>query len=219
MREHEGMSTNPPTRSVRISDDERGGWSSDRPRRDGAPPRPANVAVRCRVLRPADRLRYSPGSLVVVVSGSPAQRDRFVERLIDDRGSILSLDKVRGLLKGRVPDEEIEDRAAELLGAAMVKRMAASETVVVPAQGVGAEERERYVRLALANKRPRHLIFIDAAKDQVAEDDHATVNELRRALDAGELGAEGFQTALRLGGGTVDEVKALLFRPPPRDDD
>jgi predicted kinase len=219
MREHGWMPTNPPTRSVRISDDERGGWSSDRPRRDGAPPRPANVAVRCRVLKPADRLRYSPGSLVVVVSGSAAQRDRFVERLIDDRGSILSLDKVRGLLKGRVAEEEIEERAQELLAAAMVKRMAASETVVVPAEGVDPQERDAYVRLAVANKRPRHLIFIDAAKDQVAEEDHATVNDLRRALDAGELGAEGFQTALRLGGGTVDEVKALLFRPPPRDDD
>jgi len=219
MRQHGGMSTNPPTRSVRISDDERGGWSSDRPRRDGAPPRPANVAVRCRVLKPADRLRYSPGSLVVVVSGSPAERDRFVTRLIEDRGSILSLDKVRTLLKGRVADDEIEERAQELLHAAMVKRMAASETVVVPADGVSAQEREGYIRLAVANKRPRHLIFIDAAKDRVAEDDHATVNELRRALDAGELGAEGFQTALRLGGGTVDEVKALLFRPPPRDDD
>src|SRR5262249_23632229 len=140
MREHKGMSTNPPTRSVRISDDERGGWSSDRPRRDGAPPRPANVAVRCRVLRPADPLRYSAGSLVVIVSGATAERDRFVSRLIDDRGSVLSLDKVRALLKGRVGDDEIEERAVELLSAAMVKRMAASETVVVPADGVGAEE-------------------------------------------------------------------------------
>ena len=45
------------------------------------------------------------------------------------------------------------------------------------------------------------------------------MNELRRALDAGELGAEGFQTALRLGGGTAGEVKRILFRPPPREDD
>jgi hypothetical protein len=36
-----------------------------------------------------------------------------------------------------------------------------------------------------------------------------------RALDAGELGAEGIQTALRLGGGTAEEVKRILFRPPP----
>ena len=35
---------------------------------------------------------------------------------------------------------------------------------------------------------------------------------------SGELGAEGFQTALRLGGGTASEVKRILFRPAPRDD-
>jgi predicted kinase len=218
MREYGGMPTTPPTRAIRISDDERGGWSSDRPRRDGAPPRPANLAVRCRVLKPADRLRYSPGSLVVIVCGSTIERDRFVTRLIEDRASILSLDKVRGLLEGRVPEDEIEPRAIELLEAAVVKRLAASETVVIPADDVDPEERERYVRLATAHKRPRHIIFIEAGKDQVDEADHATLNDLRRALDAGELGAEGFQTALRLGGGTISEVKKILFRPPPRDD-
>jgi predicted kinase len=212
------MPTIPPTRSIRISDDERGGWSSDRPRRDGAPERPANLAVRCRVLRPADRLRYSPGSLVVIVCGSTVERDRFATRLIEDRASLLSLDKVRGLLAGRVPDGEVESRAQELLDAAVVKRLAASETVVIAAETVDPEERERYMRLATAHKRPRHMIFIEAGKDQVAEEDVATLNELRRALDAGELGAEGFQTALRLGGGTVSEVKRILFRPPPRED-
>ena len=44
------------------------------------------------------------------------------------------------------------------------------------------------------------------------------VLELRRALDARDLGNEGFQTALRLGGGTAIEVKRILFRPPPRED-
>ena len=67
-----GMASRPTARSVKISDDERTGWSSDRPRRDGAPPRPANLTVHCRVLRPTDRLRYSPGSLL----SSPARRRR-----------------------------------------------------------------------------------------------------------------------------------------------
>ena len=35
--DHWGMPTPPASRSVKISDDERGGWSSDRPRRDGGP--------------------------------------------------------------------------------------------------------------------------------------------------------------------------------------
>jgi hypothetical protein len=209
----------PASRSVKIGVDERTGWSSDRPRREGAPERPANIAVHCKLLKPADRLRYSPGSLVVIVSASAAEREGFVARLIDDRASLLSLAKVRGLLGGKVAEDELEDRARELLQAAVAKRLQSRETVVLVADGVGAQEREPFVRIAAALKRPRHLILLETARDQVSEDDLPTLNALRRALDAGELGEEGFQTALRLGGGTASEVKRILFRPPPRDDD
>ncbi|MCW3068086.1 MAG: hypothetical protein JWL67_711 [Solirubrobacterales bacterium] len=212
------MASRPPARSVKISDDERTGWSSDRPRRDGAPPRPADLTVHCRVLAPTDRLRYSPGSLLIVVSASAAERDRFLERLIEDRASLLSLDKVRGLLAGRVAEDEVEARADELLQAAVAKRLESRETVVLAADGLDAAERERFVRAASALKRPRHLILLETARDQVREEDHAALNELRRALDAGELGAEGFQTVLRLGGGSAQEVKRILFRPPPREE-
>jgi predicted kinase len=170
------------------------------------------------VLSPADRLRYSPGSLLVVVSASAAERDGFLERLIEDRACLLSLDKVRGLLAGRVAGEEMEPRAQELLQAAVRKRLEARETVVLGADTLLAEEREPFVRMASALKRPRHVILLETARDQVREEDHTTLNELRRALDAGELGADGFQTALRLSGGSASEVKRILFRPPPRDD-
>jgi predicted kinase len=212
------MASRPPARSVKISDDERTGWSSDRPRRDGAPPRPADLTVHCRVLAPADRLRYSPGSLLVVVSASAAERDSFLDRLIEDRATLLSLDKVRGLLAGRVPEEEIPARAKELLLAAVSKRLENRETVVLAADGLEPDEREPFVRMAAALKRPRHLILLEIARDQVREEDLSALNELRRALDSSELGAEGFQTALRLGGGTASEVKRILFRPPPRED-
>jgi len=211
------MADTPPTRSVKISDDERGGWSSDRPRREGTAPTPANISVRCRVLKPADRLRYSPGSLLVIVCGSASARDSFAERLIDDR-TLLSLDKVRGLLAGRVPEEQIEERAAELLDAAVAKRLEAGQTVVIAADGLDAAERERHVRAAHGHKRPRHLMLVETARDQVPDEDRAALNELRRALDAGELGAEGFQTALRLGGGTASELKRIVFQPPPREE-
>jgi hypothetical protein len=213
------MATSRPTaRSVKIGSDERTGWSSDRPRRDGAPERPANISAHCRVLQPADRLRYSPGSLLVVVSASASERDDFVTRLIEDRSCLLSLAKVRGLLAGRVAAEEIEARAEELLQAAVAKRLEAKETVVLAADTLEPEERERFVRMAATLKRPRHLILLETSRDQVSDQDLAPLNELRRALDAGELGAEGFQTALRLGGGSASEVKRILFRPPPRDD-
>jgi predicted kinase len=212
------MASRPPARSVKISEDERTGWSSDRPRRDGAPPRPADLTVHCRVLSPADRLRYSPGSLLIVASASATERDAFLNRLIEDRACLLSLGKVRGLLAGRVAEEEMDARAAELLRAAVAKRLESKETVVLAVDSLEPEEREPFVRMAAALKRPRHLILLEIARDQVREEDHVALNELRRALDAGELGAEGFQTALRLGGGSAGEVKRILFRPPPRED-
>ena len=212
------MATRPPSRSVKISDDERGGWSSDRPRRDGAAARPADITVHCRVLAPLDRLRYSPGSLLVVASASAVERDRFLDRLIEDRASLLSLAKVRALLAGRVSEEELPARAQELLHAAVSKRLENRETVVLAMEGLEASEREPFVRLAAALKRPRHLILLETAREHVRDQDLAALNELRRALDAGELGREGFQTALRLGGGTAGEVKRILFRPPPREE-
>jgi predicted kinase len=212
------MPTKPPTRSVKISEDERRGWSSDRPRRDGAAPRPASVSVRCRVLSPSDHVRYSPGSLLLIVSPSSAERDRFARALITNRASLLSLDKVRALLAGRVAEEEIAGRSVEILDAAVLKRLEANETVVLVAEGLGADERERYVRMAARFKRPRHLILLDTSRDGVDEDDRAALNELRRRLDGGELGAEGFQTALRLGGESLSELKRIVFQRPPRDE-
>jgi predicted kinase len=212
------MSTPPNTRSIKISDDERGGWSSDRPRPGGGPPRKPDLSTRCRVLSPSDLLRYSPGSLLIIVSPSADARDAFVERLIETKSAVLSLDKVKGLLAGRVAEDQMEASAAQLLDKAVLKRLEAGETVVIPAQGLDPDERERFVRMAAAVKRPRHLILIETARDQVQEEDRSALNELRRRLDAGELGQEGFQTALRLGGGSVAELKRLVFRPAPRDD-
>jgi hypothetical protein len=108
------MSTAQPPRSVRFSDDERGAWSSDRPRRDGAAARPADISTRCRILTPSDRLRYSPGSLLLLVSPSAAERDRFATRVLEDRNAYLTLDKVRALIAGRVPAEQAEERAGRL---------------------------------------------------------------------------------------------------------
>ena len=212
------MSTPPGPRSVKISDDERGAWTSDRPRSGSRPPRPRDISVRSRILSPADRLRYSPGSLVVIVSASATERDRFAQRVLEDKSTLFSLDKVRALLAGRVPEGEVEARASQLLDAAVAKRLQGGESVVLAAEGVAPEGREVFVRMAAAAERPRHLVLLEIPRDQVPEDDRATVNELRRALDAGELGAEGFQTVLRLGGASVSELKRIVFRPPPRDD-
>ena len=213
------MSTTPNQRSVKIPEDERGGWSSDRPRKSGAPARPVDVSVRCRVLSADSQLRYSPGSLLVIVSGSAEARDAFAARVLENPGALLSVDRVKGLLTGKgVADDVAAERAPELLDSAIRKRLDANETVVVAAASLDAEERDRYVRMAHALRRPRHVILVEAARDQVDEEQRPALNDLRRRLDAGELGAEGFQTALRLGGQSVGELKRIVFRPEPRDD-
>jgi hypothetical protein len=213
------MSSGP--RSVKIGDNERSGWSSERPRRPGEaerPPRQADVSVRGRVLSPSDSLRYSPGSLLLIACADPATRDAFAARVIADAGALLSLGKVRGLLQGRVPDDAIDEKTQALLDATTKKRLAEGHTVVIALEGLDPAERERYVRMAHGFNRPRHLILVEAGKDKVAEEDRATLGELRTALDAGGLGQEGFVTSLRLGGATVSELKRVLFAPPPRDD-
>jgi hypothetical protein len=212
------MSPPDASRSVKIGSDERTGWSSERPRRDGAPPRPPDISVRSRVLRPSDRLRYSPGSLLLVVGAAASDPDRFVERVVEERGAALSLNKVRALLAGRVPEDEIESRSRELLDTAIQKRIQAGQTIVMAIEGFDPAERERYVRMAHAERRPRHLILIETARDQVQEEERPGLDELRRALDAGELGAEGFQTVLRLGGNSLSEVNRIVFQRPPRED-
>jgi len=50
-----------PPRSVKIGDNERGGWSSDRPRRAGEPERPPRARVRGRYRPGPARYRGSPG--------------------------------------------------------------------------------------------------------------------------------------------------------------
>jgi hypothetical protein len=212
------MADTPAPRSVKIGSDERTGWSSERPRRDGAPARPPDVSVRSRILRPTDRIRYTPGSLLVIVGPAAAEPDRFAERVVEERGAVLSLAKVRALLEGRVTAGEIDARSRELLDTAVRKRLGAGQAVVVAVEGFDAQDRERYVRLAHAERRPRHLILIEASREQVTDDELPGLNELRRALDAGELGKEGFQTVLRLGGNALSELKRVVFQSPPRDD-
>ena len=74
-----------PPRSVKIAENERGGWSSERPRRPGEPERPprlADVSVRGRVLAPSDRLRYAPGSLLLLVGADAPSVEALGARVL-----------------------------------------------------------------------------------------------------------------------------------------
>src|SRR5436305_15211230 len=140
VRHDGGMSASDPPRSVRIGSDERTGWSSERPPRDGERPRPVDVSVRSSVLRPSHRLRYSPGSMLLIVGSAASRPDVFAERVLEERGVALSLANVRSLLAGRVPPDELETKAQELLEAAVLKRLKANETVVVITGSVEAAD-------------------------------------------------------------------------------
>jgi hypothetical protein len=212
------MRDTPNARSVKIGDDERTGWSSERPRPEGSRPRTVDISGRCRVLIPSYRMRYSPGSLVVIVGPAKLNPDTFADRVIEERGAAMSLPKVRKLLAGRVPESEIEERSRALLDAAVLKRLESSQTVVVPMEGLDREERERYTRMAHRLKRPRHLILLDGGRDDMSDEERPALDDLRRSVDGGEVGQEGFQTALRLSGNARAELKRIIFQPPPRDD-
>jgi hypothetical protein len=204
-------------RSVKIGDDERLGWSSERPRREG-PVRPADISTRNRVLKPSEELLYSPGSLLVIVSSSPSDAEAFVNRLVQNKGAVMSATKVRGLLQGRVPDAELDERTDELLANAVAKRIESSETVVLLAQTLSPEEREPFVRMAATAGRPRHIMLFEPAGVELGDEDKAVLTDLRRRLTAAELGDEGFQTSLRLAGSSIGEVKRLDFQRPARDE-
>ncbi len=211
----------PEPRSVKIGDNERTGWSSDRPRRPGAaerPPRRPDVSVRGRVLSPTDSLRYSPGSLLLIACPDATTREAFSERVLTEKNALLTLGKVRALLRGKVAEGELDEKAQTLLETAAGKRLAAGQTVVIALETLAVEERERYVQAAAAAGRPRHLILVEAGRERLSDDDKAALGELRTALDAGEMGQEGFATSLRLSGAAVAELKRIVFEPPPRDD-
>jgi hypothetical protein len=116
-----------------------------------------------------------------------------------------------------VPEDTVEAKAAELLEAAVLRRLQANQSVVVATETFDPAERERYARLAHANRRPRHLILLEARREDVLDEERPELDELRRRLDAGELGGEGFQTVLRLSGAALTELKRIVFQPaPPR---
>jgi hypothetical protein len=170
------------------------------------------------VLRPSEELIYSPGSLVVVVSAAPDEADSFVNRLVQSKGALFSMNKVRSLLAGRVGEEEIDERAEELLMAAVGKRLEAGDTVVLVTETLDPDEREPFVRMAAAAGRPRHIVLFEPAGIDLDDDGKAALSDLRRRLTANELGQEGFQTSLRLAGSVIGEVKRLDFQRPSRDD-
>jgi hypothetical protein len=208
-------------RSVRIDPDERGAWTSDRPRRAGEaerPPRLPDIAVRSRVLRPSGRIRYSPGSLLLITGPDADLLEAFAERTVEERGVLLSLRALRTLIAGKVAPEDLDAKAAALRETLAAKRLASGESVVIVLPGLDPGERERWARMAAAHRRPRHVLLVEGRADDLDDEVRPELNRFRNELDGAALGQEGFATAMRLGGQAVAERRKIVFAPAPADD-
>ena len=87
---------------------------------------------------------------------------------------------MRALLAGKVAEDELDAKAQTLLDAAVRQALRGGRVGRGPgARALDARERERYVRLAAAHRRARHIVLVEAGKDSVAEEDRAPLTELR----------------------------------------
>ena len=215
------MSSSQP-RNVKIGDNERGGWSSDRPRRPGEPERPPrkqDVSVRGRVLGPTDRMRYSPGSLLLIACADRTLRDRFVARVIDEQSAVLSLDKVRALLAGKVAEDELDAKAQRAARRRRVQALHGRPDRRDPARDA---RRPRSASATCASPPPTGARAISCSW-RPARTTSPTPTASRSASCAprstgASSAQEGFMTSLRLGGRMVEELKKIIFAPPPADD-
>ena len=99
-------------------------------------------------------------------------------------------------------------------------RLRAGQAVVIVGRSLEASEREELVRLAQTAGRPAHLIFLEAtaeqlreagASEEAVERDMPAATELRRAVEQGKLGDEGFATVLTLTPRAADAVRQIGF--------
>jgi len=214
-------------RSVKISEHERSGYSSDRTRR-GEPgredsPRESETIRRARGrrLNPSNRLGYAPSSVIVLSGAAGAGKTTFAERLFD-KGSVavLSLDKIRRMIAAPAGSEEAQAQALSLIGQVAAQRLRAGQSVVIDGRALTPEERRGLVLIAQRARRPAHLIFLEASREQLiesgvaeedAERDLPLALELRRAIEQDRLGEEGFATVLTLTRRAADQVKQIGF--------
>jgi len=228
------MSGNPSTpnersglRSVKISEHERSGYSSDRTRR-GEPvredsPRQAETVRRARGRRlpPSNRLGYAPSSVIVLAGAAGSGKTTFAERLFD-KGSVavLSPDKIRRMIAAPPDSPEAQAQALSLIGQVAVQRLRAGQSVVIDGRALEPDERRGLVLIAQRARRPAHLIFLEASREQLLESgvgeedadrDLRLALELRRAIEQDRLGEEGFATVLTLTRRAADQVKQIGF--------
>lgn len=201
-------------RSVKIGADERTGWSSERPRREGTganagrrPPKPAGKALN---VAASDTLSFPQGSLVIFTGADAVVVHRLVARMLP-KPALISYDTLAQAVAEKVPAERVEEVTLQLVGKRVAERREAGQATVVETGDLGTELRTKLA--ALSDRRGgAHLVVLDSGRKAVGDEERF---EALRAVVAGarsgEIGAEGFSTAMVLGRVDLDKVTGIEF--------
>jgi hypothetical protein len=205
------MASSDGVRSVKIGADERTGWSSERPERKssgpGRPPRPAGRALN---VAASDTLSFPAGSLVVFTGADVVTIHRLVARMLP-RPALVSYDPLARAVAEKVPAEQVEEVTLRLVSKRVAERQAEGQATVIATSDLSAELRRKLA--ALAERRAgSHLVVLDSGRKAV--DDDERFEELRAVVTgarSGEIGSEGFSTAMVLGRVDLDKVTGIEF--------
>jgi hypothetical protein len=205
------MASSDGVRSVKIGADERTGWSSDRPQRAGSGPgRPPRPAGRALAVAASDTLSFPSGSLVVFTGADAVTVHRLVARLLP-RPALISYDTLARAVAEKVPLEQVGEVTLRLVGKRVAERQAEGQATVIETGELSAELRSALA--ALADRRAgSHLVVLDAGRKAVGDDER--FEQLRVVVAgarSGEIGAEGFSTAVVLGRIDLDKVTGIEF--------
>jgi hypothetical protein len=211
------MASSDGLRSVKIGADERTGWSSERPQRKssgpGRPPRPAGRALH---VPATDTLSFPNGSLVIFTGADAVTVHRLVARMLP-RPALISYDVLaRAVADKRVPAEQVGEVTQRLVAKRIDERRAEGQATVVETGDLSSELRTALA--AMADRRAgAHLVVLDSGRKAVGDDERfEALRTVVTGARSGDIGEEGFSTAMVLGRVDLDKVTGIEFVAPRR---
>src|ERR1039457_4636177 len=118
-------------RRVKIGTEERTGWSSERPVKEGETPR-GPLRPPARVLEATTDLTYSPRSLIIVCGAEEDTRSKLLRRLFPSQ-LLLSTARVAKLIAEKVPAQQLDAAAEQLFLTAVRRRLVTGSPTVIEA--------------------------------------------------------------------------------------
>lgn len=143
-------------------------------------------------------------ALVLLIGAAGSGKSSLAVRLFSAE-AILSSDALRGQVSGDPANQRATAQAFRILHAQATRRLAAGRLTVVDATNIGRAARRPLCRVATLHRRPAIALVLDlpaavclqrnaARSDRVVPESvvQRQLGELRRALERGDLTAEGF---------------------------